>query len=190
MTRHVERRLSSRPEQHEAAGARMAIWIGLARVRRRLLRVVGRRLKRAGLPPLLWYDALHLLAMQPSGELSAPELEHKLALRQYQVSRLIDGLAEGSFVVRRRLPVVGRTMLVQLTARGRDLQQRMAEVYASAVEAEITGDFTGQEADLLVELLKRLDPPSCASTWNDRSKVLRRFNPETHRSGAPAELVE
>ena len=166
------------------------IWIGLARVRRRLLRVVERRLKRAGLPPLLWHDALHLLDIQPSGELSAPELEQKLALRQYQVSRLIDALAKGSFVSRRRLPVIGRTMVVQLTARGRDLQQRMAEVYASVVDAEIVGQFTEQEANVLVELSKRFDPPSSASTRNERSKILRRFNPETYRSGAPAELAE
>jgi DNA-binding MarR family transcriptional regulator len=159
----------------------MAAWIGLARVRRSLLRVVERHLKRAGLPPLVWHDALHLLVMQPSGELSGPELEQKLALRQYQVSRLIDGLAEGSFIMRRRLPVVGRTMLVQLTARGRDLQQRMAE---------ITGHFTEQEAESLVELSKRFDPPPSAPTSNERSKILRRFNPETCRSSAPAELAE
>ncbi len=190
MTRHVERRLPLRPKQHEAAGRRMAIWIGLARVRRCLLRVVERRLKRAGLPSLLWHDALHLLSVQPSGELSAPELEQKLALRQYQVSRLVDALAEGGCVMRRRLPVVGRTMLVQLTARGRDLQQRMGEVFASVVDAEITGEFTGQEADLLIELSKRFDPPLSASAWNERSKMPRRFNPETYRSGAPAELAE
>ena len=190
MTRRAARRLLPRSERHEAAGARMAAWIGLARVRRRLLRVVERRLKRVGLPPLLWHDALQLLAVQPSGELSAPELEQKLALRQYQVSRLIDALAEGGCIIRRRLPAVGRTMLVQLTARGRDLQQRMAEVYASVVDAEITGYFTEQEADVLVERLKLFDPPSSASTWNERSKILRRFSPETSRSGAPAELAE
>jgi len=190
MTRHVECRLPSRPEQHEAAGERMAIWICLARVRRRLLRVVERRLKRACLPPLLWHDALHLLAIQPIGELPAPELEQKLALRQYQVSRLVDGLVDGGFVMRRRLPVVGRTTLVQLTARGRDLQQRMAEVYASVVGAEITGHFTEQDAEVLVELSKQFDPPSPASTWSERSKMPRRFNPEMHGSGARAELAE
>ena len=85
---------------------------------------------------------------------------------------------------------IGRTTLVRLTARGRDLQQRMAEVYASVVDAEVTGHFTEQEADVLVELSKRFDPPSPASTWNGRSKMLRRFNPEMHGSGARAELAE
>lgn len=190
MTRRIKRRPPLRPEQHGSAGASTVIWIGLARVRRHLLRVVERRLKRAGLPPLLWHDAIHLLDIQPCGELSAPELEQKLALRQYQVSRLIDALVQGGFVIRRRLPVVGRTMLVQLTARGRDLQQRMAEVYASVVEAEITGQFNGQEADVLIELSKRFDLPSSATTWNERSKMLRRFNLEAYRSGVPAELAE
>ena len=122
--------------------------------------------------------------------MSAPDLERKLALRQYQVSRLIDALVQGGCVMRRRLPVVGRTMLVQLATRGRDLQRRMAEVYASVVDAEVTRQFTGQDADVLVELSKRLDPPSYASGRNERSKSPRRFTPETYRSGAPAELAE
>lgn len=190
MTRQAACRLPPWSERHEAAAARTTVWIGLARVRRHLLRVVERRLKRVGLPPLLWHDALHLLAMQPSGELSAPELEQKLVLRQYQVSRLIDRLAEGGCVTRRRLPVVGRTMLVQLTARGRDLQRHMAEAYASVVHTEITVDFTEQEADALAELLKELDPPSSASSWNERGKMLRPFNPEmlgASVSAAPTE---
>jgi DNA-binding MarR family transcriptional regulator len=190
MTRPLERRQPLQPKQREAAGERMAMWIGLARVRRRLLRLIERRLKRAGLPPLLWHDALHLLQIQPFGELSAPELEQKLALRQYQVSRLIDGLVEGSFVVRRRLPVIGRTMLVQLTARGRDLQKRMAEVYASVVDMEITGQFTEHEADVLLELSKRFESPSSASAEDALSEIPQRFDRETYGSSAPAELAE
>jgi hypothetical protein len=46
------------------------------------------------LAPLLWHDALLLLVSQPARELSAPDLERELSLRQYQVSRLVEGLAD------------------------------------------------------------------------------------------------
>jgi DNA-binding MarR family transcriptional regulator len=188
MTGHPERRASLRP--YEAAVESMAIWISLARVRRRLLRLVERRLKRVGLPPLLWHDALLLLASRPSCELSAPEMQQRLSLRQYQVSRLIHGLAEGGLVVRRRLPVVGRTMVIQLTARGRELQHRMAEVYASAVESEVSGQFTDGEAAALVALLDRFCHAASSLIQDEDVKTQRRSNPEGRDFAAFAEPAE
>lgn len=151
-----------------AAGDEMAIWISLVRIRRRLQRLVERRLKRVGLPPLLWHDALLLLASREGRELSAPDLERELSLRQYQVSRLIERLVEGGLVVRRRLPVAGRTSLIRLIDRGLELQQRMAEVYASVVDTEIVGQFPEPEATILLTLLDRFyqapsEPGSAAS---------------------------
>ena len=149
-----------------------------------------RRLKRGGLPPLIWHDASLLLASQPGLELSAPDLEKKLSLRQYQVSRLIEHLAEGGFVMRRRLHVIGRPLLIHLTERGRDLQQRMAEVYISAVDAEIIRQFSEQEAALLVALLGRFYHAPSASAEPVAGKVhgLRHFNSERCEVGALAEL--
>jgi DNA-binding MarR family transcriptional regulator len=129
--------------------------MNLMRIKRRLQRVVERRLKRVGLPRLIWHDALLLLASQPSGELSALDMEQKLSLRQYQVSRLVDHLAEGGLISRHRLPAPGRPVVVRLTGRGRDLQRRMAEVLASTVDTEITGQFAQQEAADVIVLLNR-----------------------------------
>jgi DNA-binding MarR family transcriptional regulator len=187
----VERaRGSSRPGPPDVRCEPMAIWIGLTRIRRRLQRLVERRLKRVGLPPLIWHDALLLLALQPGFELCAPDLEQKLSLRQYQVSRLIEHLAEGGFVMRRRLHVIGRPLLIRLTERGRDLQQRMAEVYTSAVDAAIIGQFSEQEAALLVALLGRFYHAPSASAEPVAGKVhgLRHFNSERCEVGALAEL--
>jgi len=158
----------------EPRGGELAIWIRLARIRRRLLRLVERRLKRTGLPPLVWHDALLLLASQRQGELSAPELERALSLRQYQVSRLMERLVEGGLVVRRRLPVVGRTSLIRLTDRGLALQQRMAEVYSAVVDTEIVAEFEEQEADTLLALLDRFHQARStpnSTTTTDRSRI-------------------
>jgi DNA-binding MarR family transcriptional regulator len=172
----------------DARGQPMAMWISLTRIRRRLERVVERRLKRAGLPPLIWHDALLLLASQRGGELSALDLQQRLSLPQYQMSRLIERLAEGGLVIRRRLLVVGRPILMRLTERGRDLQQRMMEIYASAVEAEVTGQFSEQEAADLVALLSRVyRAPSVLSETAAGVSELRCLDPERHM---PAELAE
>jgi DNA-binding MarR family transcriptional regulator len=134
----------------------MVMWISLMRIRRHLQRVVERRLKRVGLPPLIWHDALTVLASQRGGELSALDLQQRLSLPQYQMSRLIERLAEGGVVMRRRVPVVGRPILVRLTGRGRDLQQRMMETCVSVVEAEVMRHFSEHEASDLVVLLSQL----------------------------------
>jgi DNA-binding MarR family transcriptional regulator len=151
----------------------MAIWTSLFRIRRRLQRLAERRLKRTGLPPLIWHDALLLLASHEGRELSAPDLERELSLRQYQVSRLIERLAEGGLVARRRLPVVGRTTLIRLTERGLELQQRMAEVYASVVDAELVGQFSEQEAAMLLPLLDRLyQEPSVPNNVTSEARLM------------------
>jgi len=192
MSRPVECHASSRSERPDARGAPIAIWIGLTRIRRRLQRMVERRLKRVGLPPLIWHDALLLLASQTSRELSAPDLEQNLSLRQYQVSRLIERLAEGGLVVRRRLPAIGRPLLIRLTERGRDLQQRMAEVYASAVDAEIIGQFSEEEAATLIALLSRLYHVRSAAgePAGGRGDRLQHFDPEAPESSALAEFAD
>jgi DNA-binding MarR family transcriptional regulator len=114
------------------------------------------------------------------------EQTQKLSLRQYQVSRLIEHLAEGGFVMRRRLHVIGRPVLIRLTERGRDLQQRVAEVYTSAVDAEIIGQFSEQEAALLAALLGRFYHAPCESAEPVAGEVhgLRHFNSERCEVGA------
>jgi DNA-binding MarR family transcriptional regulator len=162
MTLHVKHDAPLLPEPCASGGGEMAIWISLVRIRRRLQRLVERRLKRVGLPPLIWHHALLLLASRERRELSAPELEEELSLRQYQVSRLIERLVEGGLVARRRLSVAGRTSVIRLTAHGLALQQRMAEVYATVVETEIVGQFPEQEAATLLSLLERFYQASSA----------------------------
>src|SRR3981189_1961186 len=73
-----------------------AAWIRLMRIQSRVLDAVEQDLKRAGVPPLAWYDALLELSRAPSGEMRPVELEKQMLIPQYSTSRLIDRLgAEG-----------------------------------------------------------------------------------------------
>ena len=69
-----------------------AAWIRLMRVQSRVLDCVEQDLKKAGFPPLAWYDALLELSRAPSGELRPVELERQMLIPQYSTSRLIDRL--------------------------------------------------------------------------------------------------
>src|SRR4030081_1569815 len=72
-----------------------AAWIRLMPVRGRWRAAVGEVLKRAGSPPLAWYDALLELSRAPTGEMRPVELEKQMLIPQYSTSRLIDRLGGG-----------------------------------------------------------------------------------------------
>src|ERR1043166_2025810 len=73
-----------------------AAWIRLMRVQSRVLDAVEQDLKKAGFPPLAWYDALFELSRARSGEMRPVELERQMLLPQYSTSRLIDRLVDRS----------------------------------------------------------------------------------------------
>ncbi|MDP1165611.1 MarR family transcriptional regulator, partial [Klebsiella pneumoniae] len=75
--------------------------IRLMRVQGKVLGAVEQDLKKAGFPPLAWYDALLELSRAPSGELRPFELEKQMLLPQYSTSRLIDRLVEEGLAARR-----------------------------------------------------------------------------------------
>ena len=78
-----------------------AAWIRLMRVQSRVLDAVEQDLKKAGFPPLAWYDALLELSRAPHGEMRPVELEKQMLIPQYSTSRLIDRLVDEGLAVRR-----------------------------------------------------------------------------------------
>jgi hypothetical protein len=70
--------MMKRKPSTEAAAA----WIRLMRVQSRVLDCVEQDLKRAGFPPLAWFDALMELSRSPTGELRPVELEKQMLIPQ------------------------------------------------------------------------------------------------------------
>src|ERR1700721_1967690 len=60
-----------------------AAWIRLMRVQTRVLDAVEQELKKAGFPPLAWYDALLELSRAPTGEMRPVELERHMLIPQF-----------------------------------------------------------------------------------------------------------
>lgn len=133
-----------------------AAWTRLVRVQMRVLDAVEQELKRAGFPPLAWYDALVELARAPTGELRPVELERQMLLPQYSTSRLIDRLVDERLAARRECKMDKRGLYVEITDEGRELQARMACAYLEAIEKHVGSKLSNPEAMKLCALLDRL----------------------------------
>ncbi len=131
-------------------------WIRLMRIQSRVLDAVEQDLKKAGFPPLAWYDALLELSRAPCGELRPVELEKQMMLPQYSTSRLIDRLVDEGLAVRRECEKDKRGLFVEITEAGRNLQKDMWESYSAAIERHMGSKLSNAEAAQLVALLDQL----------------------------------
>src|SRR3954451_25247041 len=133
-----------------------AAWIRLMRVQSRVLDAVEQDLKKAGFPPLAWYDALLELSRSPTGEMRPVELEKQMLIPQYSTSRLIDRLVDEGLAVRRECKMDKRGQFVEITEAGRELQKKMWGSYSAAIEKHV-GSKRSDTHDLkLWGLLARL----------------------------------
>ena len=134
--------------------ATILAWTRLMRAHRATLTQAQQALKEEGLPGLEWYDVL--LELERAGPLRPRDLQTQLLLAQYNLSRLLDRMAEAGLIERRSCPQDGRGQFVAVTAEGRKLRQRMWPVYAGAIQAGIGARLGPAEAAELAELLGRL----------------------------------
>ncbi|AHK43095.1 putative transcriptional regulator protein, MarR family [Ensifer adhaerens OV14] len=131
-------------------------WIGLMRAQRRVLSAIEADFKRAGLPPLGWYDVLWELVQAEDGKLRPFEIESRTLLAQYNLSRLIDRLEREGLVRREAFDADGRGRWVVVTDKGRATRERMWEVYSGSIEAHVGTKLGTDEAQQLASLLARL----------------------------------
>jgi DNA-binding MarR family transcriptional regulator len=134
----------------------MAAWIRLMRIQGRVLDAVELDLKKAGFPPLAWYDALLELSRAPSGELRPVELEKQMLIPQYSTSRLIERLVDEGLAARRECKIDKRGQFVEITEAGRELQKKMWSAYSAAIERHVGSKLSDADAARLGGLLDRL----------------------------------
>ena len=126
------------------------------RARETALLIVESALKEADLPPLGWYDVL--LELERAGdEGSRPyELQDKLLLPQYGLSRLLSRIEKAGYVERISSEEDGRGQLVLITPLGRSVRARMWSIYAPAIERAIGKKLSSAQAKSLSNLLEKL----------------------------------
>jgi DNA-binding MarR family transcriptional regulator len=131
-------------------------WARLVRTQQVLLERVEADLKRAGLPPLRWYDVLLELHRAGSQGLRQFEIGAAVLLSKYNVSRLLDRLEKEQLLVRYGCEEDGRGARVRITAAGRGLVRRMWPVYGAAIAEYFAQYFSKTELKQLATLLGRL----------------------------------
>ena len=129
------------------------VWARLMKAQRLALASVERKLKAAGLPPLVWYDVLLEVERAGRAGLRPFELERAMLLAQYNLSRLVDRIERAGFVERRACEDDGRGHLLAITERGKAIRRKMWPIYAQAVEATVGKRLSAKQAETLDILL-------------------------------------
>lgn len=139
-------------------------WVRLVRAQQKVLGAVEADLKRAGFPPLGWYDVLLELRRAKGDGLRPLEIEGRLLLAQHNVSRLLDRMAQAGYVERRPCVEDGRGQIVVATRAGHELMRRMWPAYRTAIEKHVGAKLRSQaEAQALGQLLGRLLEPDASA---------------------------
>ena len=105
--------------------AAIRAWARLIRVQQALLDFAEADLKAAGLPPLVWYDVLLELARESEGRIRHRDLQRRMLLAKYNLSRLLDRMEADGLVGREPVDDDARGEYLRLTPEGRKMQQRM-----------------------------------------------------------------
>jgi len=135
-------------------------WARFLRVSQQLLARVEADLKAAGLPPLSWYDVLLELGRDKVAGLRPFQLEERVLLAQYNVSRLVDRLVGAGYVERRQDDNDGRGQVVKITRKGRALLEEMWPVYRASIAERFARPLDPSEIDALATTLSKLARPS------------------------------
>jgi DNA-binding MarR family transcriptional regulator len=131
------------------------VWVQLVRSHGRIHTAIESGFKASGLPSLEWYDVL-LELERTERPLRASELESKLLVAQYNLSRLLDRLENQNLIKRRPDPEDGRSRLIEITEQGRELRRRMWPIYRTVVHNVIGSQLTAADMKALAELLSAL----------------------------------
>ena len=140
----------------KASESTVQAWTSLVRAEQIVLSRVEDDLKKAGFPSLEWYDVLQELDRAPNGVMPQAEVQGRILLAQYNLCRLVDRLEREDLVRRQPSPEDGRSNLLVITDKGRDLRRRMWPVYSAAIETHLGAHLSSGEADRLAGLLGKL----------------------------------
>ncbi|MGE0408002.1 MAG: MarR family winged helix-turn-helix transcriptional regulator [Amphiplicatus sp.] len=131
-------------------------WARLVRVSQAVLARVEADLKTAGRPPLAWYDALlELNRARPEG-LRPYQLQERMLLAQYNLSRLTERLAAAGYVEREDCAEDGRGQILKITRDGCKLLRDMWPVYRQAIKAHFADKLEADEIAALSTMLLKL----------------------------------
>src|ERR1700757_2962480 len=90
-------------------------WARLMLAGQALQEMVEQDLKRAGFPPLAWYDVLYELDRAPNGLMPQSQVQSQTLLAQYNFCRLVDRMEREEVLKRQQCPRDGRSNDLRIT---------------------------------------------------------------------------
>ena len=112
----------------------MNAWIELHRSSQKLISIVETELKKADLPPLAWYDILLEIRKSGSNGIRPFELQDKVLITQYNLSRITDRLVRAGYADRIPCREDKRGHSLIATDKGLALLDQMWPVYETVIE--------------------------------------------------------
>ncbi len=132
------------------------IWIRLTRAQQHILSAIEKALKQSRLPALAWYDVLLELNRADNKGMRPFELQKKLLLPQYSLSRLLDKMEQAGVLERMVCPQDGRGQQLVVSQTGKAMRKRMWEVYRAQLNQAIGEKLNEKDLVGLSALLQKL----------------------------------
>jgi len=134
----------------------MNTWTRLLRAHNQALATVEAKLKNSGMPQLAWYDVLLELERCGVSGIRPYELQAKLLLAQYGLSRLLNRIEKAGYLRRDSCVDDGRGQMLFITGEGKTMRKRMWEVYGPAIKHAVGDKISQLEMKKLSEILGKL----------------------------------
>ncbi|AJE46830.1 MarR family winged helix-turn-helix transcriptional regulator [Celeribacter indicus] len=134
------------------------VWFNLLRVQRSLVPRISRILREAGVEDPIWYEILLEIERAGPEGVGMAELESRLYVPQYALSRHTRRMELAGLIHRTPKPGRGRSRILTLTPEGVGKHERIWPLYQAAIHEELMPRLSTAEAYGLARLLIRLYP--------------------------------
>ena len=124
-------------------------WARILSVQATLVERIEGELAAAGLPSLIWYDALWELEKADDGRLRMHELARSVVLSRSNVTRLLDRLVQAGLVAREQCADDRRGAFAAITAKGREMRKQMWTVYRAQIRELFSAHLSATEARMV-----------------------------------------
>ncbi|MGP9790530.1 MarR family winged helix-turn-helix transcriptional regulator [Roseinatronobacter sp. NSM] len=134
------------------------VYFALMRINRTLMPPIEAALRAQGIADPVWYEIL--LAAEEAGEngVQMLDLQRRLFLPQYTVSRHIARMQKAGLVQRKAASGKGRGQTVFVTDAARGVHEQVWKEYSRQVRAALETKLDTQSAYALLDMLNRLYP--------------------------------
>lgn len=131
-------------------------WIELHRSSQNLISIVETEFKKADLPPLAWYDILLEIKKAGGGGIRPFELQSRVLITQYNLSRMTDRLVQAGYTKRIPYPGDRRGHSLVVTDKGINLLDRMWPIYETVIDQHFSSRLSEADKTRLTSILKRI----------------------------------